>query len=55
VRLASPLIRPVRSAHEPIVGVLLEALAVAGVTADQTHLARVYSSLPEGSWQRAMS
>lgn len=54
MRMASPLIQPVRSAHEPIVGVLLEALAAAGVTADQTHLARVYSTLPEGSWQRAI-
>jgi N-acetylglucosamine kinase-like BadF-type ATPase len=55
VLLESPLIRPVRSLHEPIVGVLVEALAVAGVTTDQSHFARVYSSLPEGSWQRVIS
>jgi N-acetylglucosamine kinase-like BadF-type ATPase len=54
VLLASPLIRPVRSRHEPIVGVLVEALRAAGVTTDQSHFARVYSSLPEGPWQRAI-
>jgi hypothetical protein len=54
VLLASPLIRPVRSRHEPIVGVLVEALLAAGVTTDQSYFARVYSTLPEGSWQRAI-
>ncbi|MGO8951325.1 MAG: BadF/BadG/BcrA/BcrD ATPase family protein [Ktedonobacterales bacterium] len=54
VRRASPGVQPRRSEHEPIVGVLLEALAVAGATIDQPLLERLLPSLPEGSWQHSL-
>lgn len=46
VRETSPEVRPVRSSSEPVVGVLLHALAVAGVTVDQALLDRLMPSLP---------
>jgi N-acetylglucosamine kinase-like BadF-type ATPase len=51
VRMASPEVRPIRSPHEPIVGVLFEALAAAGATANQTVKDRLLHTLPEGFWQ----
>jgi N-acetylglucosamine kinase-like BadF-type ATPase len=42
----SPEVRPVRSPHEPIVGVLLEALVTAGVEIDGALWGRLLASLP---------
>jgi N-acetylglucosamine kinase-like BadF-type ATPase len=51
IRLVSPEVRPIRSPHEPIVGVLFEALAAASTTVNQTVKDRLLRSLPEGFWQ----
>lgn len=55
VRTVSPDVHPIRSSHEPILGVLLEALAAAGTPVDRSLLDRLLTSLPEGSWQRVVS
>jgi N-acetylglucosamine kinase-like BadF-type ATPase len=46
VRTTSPDIRPVRSPAEPVVGVLLQALTVAGAHADRALMDRLISSVP---------
>lgn len=46
VRETSPGIRPVRSTSEPIVGVLVQALAAAGVIIDQPLLNRLVANVP---------
>jgi N-acetylglucosamine kinase-like BadF-type ATPase len=42
----SPEVHPVRSPHEPIVGVLLEALVAAGVEIDESLRDRLLASIP---------
>jgi N-acetylglucosamine kinase-like BadF-type ATPase len=42
----SPEVRPVRSPHEPIVGVLLEALVAAGAAIDEALQSRLLASVP---------
>jgi N-acetylglucosamine kinase-like BadF-type ATPase len=51
VRMVSPRVHPIRSPHEPIVGVMFEALAAADTTVDETIKDRLLYSLPEGFWQ----
>jgi N-acetylglucosamine kinase-like BadF-type ATPase len=46
VRLSSPAVRPIRSPSEPIVGVLIQALATAGIVVDQGLRDRLAATLP---------
>ena len=46
VRTTSPDIRPTRSPAEPVVGVLIQALAVAGTHIDPTLIERLVTSIP---------
>ncbi|HEX9036018.1 MAG TPA: BadF/BadG/BcrA/BcrD ATPase family protein [Ktedonobacterales bacterium] len=46
VRAVEPAVRPIRSAVEPVAGVVVEALAAAGVPIDQTLLDRVATAIP---------
>ena len=46
VAVVSPEVRPVRSPQEPIVGVLLEALLVAGVAIDEGLQSHLLASIP---------
>ncbi len=46
MRLTSPLIRPLRSPAEPIVGVLVEALRAAGVTVDRARVEGLIATVP---------
>jgi N-acetylglucosamine kinase-like BadF-type ATPase len=46
VRLSSPAVRPARSPAEPIVGVLVQALGLAGVAIDLDLIDRLVSVLP---------
>ncbi len=55
VSQSSPEVQPQRSEYEPIVGVLLQALATSGVEIDEPLRDRMYLTLPEGSWQRLVS
>ncbi|HLZ23343.1 MAG TPA: BadF/BadG/BcrA/BcrD ATPase family protein [Ktedonobacterales bacterium] len=45
VREASPLVRPMRSQSEPVLGVLIQALTVAGTVVDQSLVARAMETL----------
>jgi N-acetylglucosamine kinase-like BadF-type ATPase len=46
VRTASPAVRPLRSPHEPIIGVLYQAFAAAGVPVDDALRARLVATMP---------
>ena len=48
VRTTSPEVQPVRSRSEPIVGVVAQALTIAGVAVDQALLNRLTATLPAG-------
>ncbi|WIG57579.1 MAG: hypothetical protein OJF49_000324 [Ktedonobacterales bacterium] len=52
VRAGAPHVRPVRSPAEPVIGVLLQALNMAGVTLDHVVRDRVMSTTPSGLLMR---
>jgi N-acetylglucosamine kinase-like BadF-type ATPase len=49
VRLTSPDVQAARSRHEPIVGVVLQALTVAGIMPDQALRSRLLAGLPSAT------
>jgi N-acetylglucosamine kinase-like BadF-type ATPase len=54
VRATSPDVRPLRSRFEPIVGVVVQALTIAGVEVDQALLNRLMATLPAGVFLSAV-
>jgi N-acetylglucosamine kinase-like BadF-type ATPase len=55
VRAGSPDVRPLRTPFEPIAGVVIQALAAAGVRVDQALLDRVIPTIPAGSLTSTIS